>query len=186
MFKLPALPVALLAGGLALAFAPQAQAYQFNFLNARSVGNTFNWNFEFVSESAGDQVQNSDELRVEGFEGVTSASTTRPRNGSNILDAREGFAVTGFDNTSATYNVAPDVNVNFPAPLRYQTFTVQATSVPTGVVQAFYNGQPLAPTVVPEPLTIVGSLAALGFGAYGQRQFNRRSKVEAETAETEA
>ncbi|MFN5513435.1 MAG: PEP-CTERM sorting domain-containing protein [Cyanobacteriota bacterium] len=180
MFKLPSLTLGLLAAGLTLAVTPQAQAYQFNFLDGRQVGNAFDWRFEFVSEDAGDPVQNGDELRIEGFEGVTNASTTRPRSGSGLLDAREGFIATGFTATTASYTVAPDVNVNFPTPLRYQTFTVRATSVPTGIVQAFYNGQPLDPTVVPEPLTIIGSLAALGFGAYGQRQFNRRSQAEAE------
>lgn len=186
MLKLSALPLGLLAAGLTLAAAPQAHAYQFNFLDEQQVGDTFDWRFEFVSEDAADQVKSGDELRIEGFEGVSNASTTAPRSGSNILDARDGFVATGFTNTSATYNVSPDVDVNFPTPLTYQTFTVRATSVPTGIVQAFYNGQPLDPTVVPEPLTIIGSLAALGFGAYGQRQFNRRSRAEAETAETEA
>ena len=66
--------------------------------------------------------------------------------------------------------------------VKYQTFVVTADAVPTGYVLGDYqlpNGSSLLPNgpvqiPVPEPFTILGSLAALGFGVFGQKEYAKK------------
>ena len=184
MFNTKLIYFSLLGASLGtLALPLSAQAYQFNFLSAQSAGGSVDWTFEFVSEGISDTVKTGDELRIEGFQQVEGASLTAPKDiNNNTLDARTTFNLKNFTNTEVTFTVADGVDSTFPLPLKFQTFSVRAASVPTGFVQAYYKGSALNPTAVPEPFTIIGSLAALGFGAFGQREFSKRQNEAVEKA----
>ena len=183
MFNTKLICFGLLGASLgALAFPLNAQAYKFNFLGAQSSGDSVDWTFEFVSEGISDTVKTGDELKVEGFQQVEGASLTAPKDVNGAVDARTTFNLNNFTNTEVNYTVAEGVNSTFPLPLKFQTFSVRAASVPTGFVQAYYKGTALNPTAVPEPFTIIGSLAALGFGVFGQREFSKRQNEAVEKA----
>lgn len=182
-FKSLALGLAL-AGASVMGVSQAAQAYQFNFKSAVDVGGGLkDYNFEFVTQGPSDFVAVGNQLIIQGFEGVTGARTSDIiDNVAGVLPSSFGFAADF--TTSTTANFLAQANVNLiPGNIRYQTFTVTAANVPTGEVQAFFPGlnNPLAPTPVPEPLTIMGSLAALGFGVYGKKFGNKQ--VEAKETE---
>jgi hypothetical protein len=73
--------------------------------------------------------------------------------------------------------------------VKYQTFVVTADAVPTGYVLGDYqlpNGSSLLPNgavqiPVPEPFTILGSLAALGFGAFGQKEYAKKQSQNSDS-----
>lgn len=182
-FKSLALGLAL-AGASVLGVNQTAQAYQFNFLGSSDAGGgQTNFNFEFVTEGPSDVIATGQELIIDGFQGITSLETSPVTdNVAGVLPSSFGFLTGGFTNTAATFIAQANVNL-FQGNVRYQTFTVTAASVPTNIVQPFFPGpnNPLAPTPVPEPLTIMGSLAALGFGVYGKKFGNKQ--VEAKETE---
>lgn len=181
-FKPLAIGLAL-AGASVLGLSQSAQAYQFNFKSEVDLGGGLkDYNFEFVTEGPGDPIAIGNQLIITGFEGVTAIRTSDViDNVAGVLPASFGFGAGFFNSTSATFDAQANVNL-IPGNIRYQTFTVTATNTPGGQVQAYFPGinYPLNPTPIPEPLTIMGSLAALGFGAYGKKFGNKTEAKETE------
>ncbi len=179
-FKSLALGLAL-AGASVLGVNQAAQAYQFNFLNYQDVGGGLKeYNFEFVTQGTQDPIALGNQLIIENFEGVTSIVTSPVvDNIAGVLPSSFGFEAGFFNSTSATFDAKANVNL-LAGQIRYQTFTVTAANTPGGFVQAYFPGinYPLNPTPVPEPLTIMGSLAALGFGAYGKKFGNKQAEAK--------
>jgi hypothetical protein len=179
-FKSLALGLAL-AGASVLGVNQAAQAYQFNFKNFVDVGGGLkDYNFEFVTQGPGDPIATGNQLIITGFEGVTGIRTSDViDNVAGVLPASFGFNAGFFNSTSATFDAQANVNL-IPGNIRYQTFTVTAANTPGGQVQPYFPGinYPLNPTPVPEPLTIMGSLAALGFGAYGKKFGNKQAEAK--------
>jgi hypothetical protein len=87
-----------------------------------------------------------------------------------------------------TYTALSNVN-QINGNVKYQTFVVTADAVPIGFVSGDYqlpNGSSLLPngpqpSPVPEPLTILGSLAALGFGAFGQKEYAKKQSQNSDS-----
>ncbi len=183
-FKNFSLGLALTGLGV-MALSTEAQAYQFNFLNVAAAGGGLNnYNFEFVTQGPGDSIAAGQQLILEGFTGVAGLATSPVTdNVSGVLPSNFGFAASGITPTSATFTALANVSL-IPGNIRYQTFTVTAADVPTGEVNPSFPGpnNPLAPTPVPEPFTILGSLAALGFGSRFQKEFAKKQAANSEKA----
>lgn len=188
MLNFSSLALTLLTSSLGvLTLTATAQAYSFRLLDSRTLDiNSTQWDFEFVSEGANEPVRTGDILRVDGFVNITDTRLTAPSNKYNTLDARVAFDALGIFTTnglpncfigdnSACFVVDSHVDVTFPMPVSYQTFSITAFGVPTGFVQAYYNGVELEPTAVPEPTTLLGALVALGGGAWAKGRFARQS-----------
>ncbi|MEB3190366.1 MAG: PEP-CTERM sorting domain-containing protein [Snowella sp.] len=170
-----------LAGASVLGATQSAQAYQFNFLGTSDAGGGLtNYDFEFVTEGPSDALAVGQQLLISGFEGVTGLATSPVTdNVAGVLPSSFGFLTGGFTSTAATFVAQANVNL-IPGNIRYQTFTVTAANTPGGIVTPFFPGptNPLNPTPVPEPLTIMGSLAALGFGVYGKKFGNKQTEAK--------
>lgn len=193
-FKKISLSLALTGLGV-LAVSNQAQAYSFNFLNVKPVagGGLFDYNFEFVTQGPSDPIAVGNQLIITGFKGATALSTSPVTdNVAGVLESQQGFLPGTItppppsDGTTATFTARANVNL-VPGNVRYQTFTVRAADVPTGFVQAYFPdlGNRLTPTPVtpiPEPLTIMGSLAALGVASRCKKEFAKKQAVKAEKA----
>ncbi len=168
-----------------LGMSAQADAYSFNFLNQVDVGGGLSdFNFEFVTQGPADSIAVGQGLIITGFTGVTGIATSPVTdNVAGVLPSSFGFSTTGFTGTTATFTAAANVNL-IPGNIRYQTFTITAASVPSGFVTPFFPGptNPLNPTPVPEPLTIMGSLAALGAASRCKKEFAKKQAVKAEKA----
>ena len=185
--------LALALTGLGIiGLSAKADAYSFNFLGSSpaSGGNT-NFDFEF-GVSPGQSISPSSNLIVSGFEGISGGrvlgtTTTNPDPNSVTIPAPFFFQSNGGTNTTAFFSPIGSLNGS-SGQLYFQTFQVTATSVPTNYVQANFGGavpgQPgfLAPTPVPEPLTILGTLAALGFGSRCQKEFAKKQSANSEEA----
>ena len=180
-FKPLAIGLAL-AGASVLGLSQSAQAYQFNFKSAVDVGGGLkDYNFEFVTQGPGDPIATGNQLIIQGFEGVTGLRTSDVvDNIAGVLPSSFGFVAAPLSSTtSATFNATANANL-INGQIRFQTFTVTAANTPGGQVQPFFPGlpNPLNPTPVPEPLTIMGSLAALGFGVYGKKFGNKQTEAK--------
>ena len=156
----------------------QAQAYEFNFLGSNN--NTYN--FEFVTEGPDDDLVVDNELIITGFTGISDIQLTAPINNvAGVLPASIAFKTTSFTPDTAVFTA----NANVSGILRntpYQTFSITATGVPPNFVNANFRGNDLSPTPVPEPLTILGTLAALGFGSRCQKEFAKKKSANSEEA----
>jgi hypothetical protein len=188
MLNFSSLALTLLTSSLGvLTLTATAQAYSFRLLDSRILDKTSTeWDFEFVSEGSNEPVRTGDILRVEGFFNLTDARLTAPSNNYNTLDARVAFDALGIfttngapncfiGDTTACFVVDSHVDVTFPMPVSYQTFSITAFGVPTGFVQAYYNGLELQPTAVPEPTTLLGALVALGGGVWAKRRLAQQA-----------
>jgi hypothetical protein len=164
----------------------QAQAYEFNFIG--SSNNTYN--FELVTEGPDDIIKENDELSISGFNGISEIKLTEYINDvPGVLRASDSFKTTSYTPDTAVFTATANF-AGISRPTRYQTFSITATGTPTGVPSGFVNatfrGNSLAPTPVPEPLTILGSLAALGFGSRCQKEFAKRKSANPEEVLEEA
>jgi len=163
-----------------IGLSAKADAYSFNFL--KQTGN--NYNFEFVTQGPADVIATGQQLTITGFTGVTGLATSPVTdNVAGVLPSSFGFNPTGITPTSATFTAAANVSL-IPGNIRYQTFTVTAADVPTGIVNPSFPSinNPLNPTPVPEPLTILGSMAALGFASRCQKEFAKKQSANSEEA----
>lgn len=170
----------------------EADAYSFRYVgsSAASGGDT-NFNFEF-GVAPGQSVSPSSNLVVSGFEGISGGrvlDVTTPNTAPNSITIPAPFFFRSSGGTDTTAFFSPTGSLNGSSgQLYFQTFQVTATSVPTGFVQANFGGIPpgqpgfLDPTPVPEPLTILGSLAALGFGSRCQKEFAKKQSANSEKA----
>jgi hypothetical protein len=170
----------------------EADAYSFKYLgsSAASGGDT-NFDFEF-GVSPGESFSPSSNLIVTGFEGVSGArvlgtTTPNPDPNSVTIPAQFFFKSNGGTSTAAVFSPIGSLNGS-SGQLYFQTFQITAKSVPTGFVQANFggavSGQPgfIDPTPVPEPLTILGSMAALGFASRCQKEFAKKQSANSEEA----
>ncbi|MFM7437600.1 MAG: PEP-CTERM sorting domain-containing protein [Snowella sp.] len=169
-----------LTGLSIVSLTTQAQAYKFNFIGSNN--NTYN--FELVTEGPDDIIEENDQLSVSGFNEISEIKLT------NFIDDVPGVLLASDSFKTSSYT--PDTaffaaTANFAGisrPTRYQTFSITTTGTPTGVPSGFVNasfrGNFLDPTPVPEPLTILGSLAALGFGSRCQKEFAKKKSANAE------
>ncbi|MEB3310119.1 MAG: PEP-CTERM sorting domain-containing protein [Snowella sp.] len=174
-----------------LAISSRAQAYRFNFLNMQSVsGGLFDFNFEFVTEGPGDSIAEGQELVITGFTGATALSTSPVTdNVSGVLPSSFGFLPTpgisppSPNGTTASFTAQANVSL-IPGNIRYQTFTIRAAGVPGNIVFPSFPGpnNPLDPTPIPEPLTIMGSLAALGVGTRCKKEFDKKQAAKVNKA----
>lgn len=178
--------------GLALAglgvftLISKAEAFQFRYLNqAPNPEGGFDFNFELQSDSYGDYIYSGETLTVRGFQGISNAALTAPQtNQSGMISADTIFDrdQTLWNKTRAEFTTDGSFYPNPNRSFRLQTFTITATSVPSGFVNANFGGNSLDPTPVPEPLTILGSLAALGFASRCQKEFAKKQSTNSEEA----
>ena len=161
-----------------VALTTQAQAYEFNFLGSNN--NTYN--FEFVTDGPNDSISENDELIITGFTGISAIQLTDPINNvAGVVPASFAFETNSFTPDTAVFTA----NANISGILRntpYQTFSITAAGVPSNFVTANFAGNTLDPTPVPEPLTILGTLAALGFGSRCQKEFAKKQSTNSEDA----
>lgn len=161
-----------------VALTTQAQAYEFNFLGSNN--NTYN--FEFVTDGPNDSISENDELIITGFTGISAIQLTDPINNvAGVVPASFAFETNSFTPDTAVFTA----NANISGILRntpYQTFSITAAGVPSNFVTANFGGNTLDPTPVPEPLTILGTLAALGFGSRCQKEFAKKQSTNSEDA----
>ncbi|WP_373478467.1 PEP-CTERM sorting domain-containing protein [Geminocystis sp.] len=105
-----------------------------------------------------------------------SGSLNRGVKDFNILTSLDGntFSSAGSGTLSiGTGNPLPSQLVAFTATAQYVRFNVisnYGNTTNTGLSEVKFQGT-LAPTSVPEPLTILGSLTALGFGSVFKKKF---------------
>jgi len=174
-----------------LVLTTQAQAYEFNFLG--SSNNTYNlgssnntYHFEFVTDGPSDIIQKGDELSVSGFEGISDIKLTAYIDDvPGVLLASDSFKTTSHTSGTSVFTATANF-AGISSNIRYQTFSISAAAVPSGFVNPTFRGNPMAPTPVPEPLTIMGSLAALGFGSRCQKEFAKKKPANSEETLEEA
>ena len=174
-----------------LALTTQAQAYEFNFLgtsngtsNLRSNNNTYH--FELVTNGPTDIIEKDDQLSVSGFEGISNIElTTYIDNVPGVLLASDSFETTSHTSDNSVFTATANF-AGITRDIRYQTFSITAANVPSGFVNATFRGNSMGPTPVPEPLTILGSLAALGFGSRCQKEFAKKKSANSEETLEEA
>jgi hypothetical protein len=186
MMNFKKLSLGLTVAGLTfVTLTPKAQAFQFSYLSTSqsSTGGFFDFNFELQADP-GDAVSTDQSLVISGFEQVIAASMTAPQtNTAGVIYSDSTFDPdkTTFNNTSVTFKTIGEVAAQ-RRPVKFQTFTITARDVPSGFVNPDFGGNPLDPTPVPEPLTILGSLAALGFGSRCQKEFAKKQSTNSEEA----
>ena len=171
----------------------EADAYSFRYVGSSGAsGGDTNFDFEF-GVAPGDTISPSSHLVVSGFEGISGGKVlgvTTPNTDPNSITIPAPFFFESNGGTDTTAFFSPTGSLNGSSgTLYFQTFQVTAKSVPTGYVQANFGGIPpgqpgfLAPTPVPEPLTILGSMAALGFASRCQKEFAKKQSANAEEAQ---
>jgi hypothetical protein len=163
-----------LSGLGVLCLGTQADAYSFTFFGSTNAGSgQTNYKFGFVT-AANEVIKAGQSLVVSGFEDISSLSFADPVNGAGTLYADSVFRIIGNGisngDTTATFTTKSDISSSNGV-IRYQSFVVTAMDVPTGQVNVIFDGNNLGAVAVPEPLTLLGAITAVGFGA----AFKRRS-----------
>ena len=175
-----------LAGLGVVTLIPKAEAFQFRYLNqAPNPEGGFDFNFELQSDSYGDYIYSGETLTVRGFQGISNAALTAPQtNQSGMISADTIFDPdqTLWNKTRAEFTTDGSFYPNPNRSFSLQTFTITAKDVPSGFVSANFGWRSLDPTPVPEPLTILGSLAALGFASRCQKEFAKKQSANSEEA----
>jgi len=165
-----------------LALTTQAQAYEFNFLGS----NNDTYNFELVTDGPSDIIQKDDQLSISGFADVSDIQlTTYIDDVPGVLLASDSFQTTSHTSNTALFTATANF-AGISRTIRYQTFSITAAGVPAGFVIPTFRGNLMDPTPVPEPLTILGSLAALGFGSRCQKEFAKKKPANSEETLEEA
>jgi hypothetical protein len=167
-----------------ISLTTQAQAYEFNFIGSNN--NTYN--FELVTEGSDDIIEENDQLSISGFNEISEIKLTNYIDDvPGVLLASDSFKTSSYTPDTAFFSATANF-AGISRNTRYQTFSITTTGTPTGTptgvpsgfVNAKFRGNFLAPTPVPEPLTILGSLAALGFGSRCQKEFAKKKSANAE------
>lgn len=192
MINFKTVSLGLIASSLGLlALTTEAQAYSFKFLTSSPSGpdptSPTNFDFQFGVDP-GETFSPSSTLSVAGFEDISGGSTfgvTTSNPNNDILPAPFFFQYAGSsaDNKTAYFSLNGSL-AGSAQTIYFQTFRVTAMAVPSGEVFANFGGGPggqLPPTPVPEPLTILGSLAALGFGAFGQKEYAKKQSQNSDS-----
>lgn len=164
-----------------LCLGTQADAYSFTFLGTTDAGNgKTDYRFGFVT-AANEVIKAGQSLIASGFEDISSLSFADPVNGAGTLYADSVFAIIGGGisngNKSATFTTKSDISSSNGV-IRYQSFVVTAMGVPTGQVDVTFDGNNIGAVAVPEPLTLLGAITAVGFGAAFKRRSLKSVSVE--------
>ncbi len=164
-------------------FSDPSQAYSLDFLNSSDAGGGFtSFNFVFTVEP-NEEVQPLDTLVIDGFENPIDALVNEPIDNPsfNPLLARAAILwdASGIIAGEPIFETFGGF-AGFKDAVAFQTLSVIAESVPNDLVVGDFQGTLLDPTPVPEPFTVVSSLAALGFGAFGQKKFVKQKKRQDE------
>lgn len=193
-FKTVSLGLAVSSLGF-FALATDAQAYSFDYLGASASGSSIAWKFGFNSEGFDQSLGNDNKIVLGGFSGLKSAGFAGAISSSTddtiVVPATLVFqSVVNVDTTigEVTYTALSNLN-QINGNVKYQTFVVTADAVPTGFVTGDYqlpNGSSILPNgpvqiPVPEPFTILGSLAALGFGIFGQKEYAKKQSQNSDS-----
>jgi len=178
-----------LAGLGVVTLIPKAEAFQFRYLNqAPNPEGGFDFNFELKADSSyyyDNYIYSGETLTVRGFQGISNAALTAPQtNQSGMISADTIFDPdqTLWNKTRAEFTTDGSFYPNPNRSFSLQTFTITAKDVPSGFVSANFGWRSLDPTPVPEPLTILGSLAALGFASRCQKEFAKKQSANSEEA----
>ena len=178
-----------LAGLGVVTLIPKAEAIQFRYLNqAPNPEGGFDFNFELKADSSyyyDNYIYSGETLTVRGFQGISNAALTAPQtNQSGMISADTIFDPdqTLWNKTRAEFTTDGSFYPNPNRSFSLQTFTITAKDVPSGFVSANFGWRSLDPTPVPEPLTILGSLAALGFASRCQKEFAKKQSTNSEEA----
>ena len=178
-----------LAGLGVVTLIPKAEAFQFRYLNqAPNPEGGFDFNFELKADSSyyyDNYIYSGETLTVRGFQGISNAALTAPQtNQSGMISADTIFDPdqTLWNKTRAEFTTDGSFYPNPNRSFSLQTFTITAKDVPSGFVSANFGWRSLDPTPVPEPLTILGSLAALGFASRCQKEFAKKQSTNSEEA----
>ena len=178
-----------LAGLGVVTLIPKAEAFQFRYLNqAPNPEGGFDFNFELKADSSyyyDNYIYSGETLTVRGFQGISNAALTAPQtNQSGMISADTIFDPdqTLWNKTRAEFTTDGSFYPNPNRSFSLQTFTITAKDVPSGFVSANFGWRSLDPTPVPEPLTILGTLAALGFGSRCQKEFAKKQSTNSEEA----
>ena len=164
-------------------------------MGASPSGGSIDWKFGFNSEGFDQSLGNDSRIVFGGFSGLKSAgfgpTMSSSTNDTIVVPTTLVFqTVVNVDPSigEVTYTALSNLN-QINGNVKYQTFVVTADNVPTGSVIGDYqlpNGGSLLPngpqqSPVPEPLTILGSLAALGFGAFGQKEHAKKQSQNSDS-----
>jgi hypothetical protein len=164
-------------------------------LGASPSGGSIDWKFGFNSEGFDQSLGNDSRIVFGGFSRLKSAgfgpTMSSSTNDTIVVPTTLVFqSVVNVDPFigEVTYTALSNVN-QINGNVKYQTFVVTADAVPIGFVSGDYqlpNGSSLLPngpqpSPVPEPLTILGSLAALGFGAFGQKEYAKKQSQNSDS-----
>ena len=148
----------------------------------------FDFNFELKADSSyyyDNYIYSGETLTVRGFQGISNAALTAPQtNQSGMISADTIFDPDQilWNKTRAEFTTDGSFYPNPNRSFSLQTFTITAKDVPSGFVSANFGWRSLDPTPVPEPLTILGSLAALGFASRCQKEFAKKQSTNSEEA----
>jgi len=190
-FKTVSLGLAVSSLGF-FALATDAQAYSFDYLGSSpssgANAGSIDWKFGFNSEGFDQSLGNDNRIVFGGFSGLKSAGfgPTMSSSTNDTIVVPTSIVFQEIINVDpaigeVTYTALSNLS-QINGNVKYQTFVVTADAVPTGYVLGDYqlpNGSSLLPNgpvqiPVPEPFTILGSLAALGFGVFGQKEYAKK------------
>ena len=190
-FKTVSLGLAVSSLGF-FALATDAQAYSFDYLGSSpssgANAGSIDWKFGFNSQGFDQSLGNDNKIVFGGFSGLKSAgfgpTMSSSTNDTIVVPTSIVFQeIINVDPSigEVTYTALSNLS-QINGNVKYQTFVVTADAVPTGYVLGDYqlpNGSSLLPNgpvqiPVPEPFTILGSLAALGFGVFGQKEYAKK------------
>ena len=200
MINFKTVSLGLAVSGLGFfALATDAQAYSFDFLgsSASSGANagSIDWKFGFNSQGFDQSLGNDNKIVFGGFSGLKSAGfgPTMSSSTNDTIVVPTSIVFQELINVDpaigeVTYTALSNLS-QINGNVKYQTFVVTADAVPTGYVLGDYqlpNGSSLLPggpvqIPVPEPFTILGSLAALGFGAFGQKEYAKKQSQNSDS-----
>jgi hypothetical protein len=197
-FKTVSLGLAVSSLGF-FALATDAQAYSFDFLGASpssgANAGSIDWKFGFNSQGFDQSLGNDNRIVFGGFSGLKSAGfgPTMSSSTNDTIVVPTSIVFQEIINVDlsigeVTYTALSNLS-QINGNVKYETFVVTADAVPTGYVLGDYqlpNGSSLLPNgavqiPVPEPFTILGSLAALGFGAFGQKEYAKKQSQNSDS-----
>ncbi len=155
---------ASVALSVAAVSAKPAQAASVNFLN--QVGGTYNYNV-VATGIPSEQLNKFSSITLSGLEGVTGVNVNSSFMNVVGFDANNVF-LTLKNATASTLTGSAFTGLDFSVISTFKTPGPVSFSVLSGT--NFNAGNTTGPADVPEPMTIGGSLLAIGFGTWMKRK----------------
>jgi hypothetical protein len=134
-----------------------------NVWSASAITPIIDFNLNGSYSLAGFSLWNYNSSNNRGVKDVTIQSSTDGINFTAISGAPTQFAIGNFNAV-----VSPEKFAFAPVTASYVRFVVSSnhgSAISTGLAEVKFDGSPVATTAVPEPLTILGTLAGLAGGA---------------------